>query len=201
LRGKRIATQRGSAVHYFLHLFLLKNEIGQDEFTPLFLKAEELPRALADGRIDAFSMREPFISEAQSLLEDDAIVFEEPGLYVKSMNLVARFNVVEQQPGLIEMVLRSLLKAERFLREHPEEARQVVAGRLVGDDPSQFDEIWPKMTLEISLGHALLLSLEDEARWAVEQDLVEDSQPPDFSQLLYLTPMKRVAPDALSVIE
>jgi NitT/TauT family transport system substrate-binding protein len=201
LRGKRIATQRGSAVHYFLHLFLLKNQIDEDDVVVSFLQAEELPQALAEGKIDAFSMREPFIGQARSLLADNAIVFQEPGLYVKTMNLVARQDVVEQNAGLIEKVLRSLLRAESFLREHPDEARRLIADQLVGDDPSQFAAILPQMTLEMSLGHSLVLSLEDEARWAVGEGLVEGEEPPDYVKLLYLDAIKQVKPAAVTVIE
>ena len=77
----KIATQRLSAVHYFLHLFLLKHDIEDAELE--FLKAEELPQALADGKIDAFSMREPFISEAHGLVGNNGIVFRESGTYLK----------------------------------------------------------------------------------------------------------------------
>ncbi|MDA0323439.1 MAG: ABC transporter substrate-binding protein [Verrucomicrobia bacterium] len=57
LKGKRIGTQRASAVHFFLHLFLLQHQIDADEVTIEFMKGELLPEALATGRIDAFSTR------------------------------------------------------------------------------------------------------------------------------------------------
>jgi hypothetical protein len=43
LKGKRIATQRGSAVHFFLHLFLLENGISEQDI------AESLDRALGEA--------------------------------------------------------------------------------------------------------------------------------------------------------
>jgi len=65
LKGKRVATQEASAVHFFLHLFLVKNNLSEKNIDLSFKKAEKLPKALVSGEIDAFSMREPFIGEAR----------------------------------------------------------------------------------------------------------------------------------------
>jgi NitT/TauT family transport system substrate-binding protein len=200
LRDKRVATQRGSAVHYFLHLFLLKHGLSADDPAVRYLKAEDLPSALENGEIDAFSMREPFISQAESLLGENAIVFQEPGLYVKTMNLVALRSLTERRPEVIERVLLALRDAEAFVEQQPEAARRLVADRL-GSSREEFTRIWQQLTLELSLGHSLLVSLEDEARWARAHGLVEAEPPPDYFGLLYLRGMKDVKPAAVTVIE
>ena len=74
LAGKRIGTQKNSAVHYFLDMFLQYNCIPVDKIEMVYMKAEELPQALADGRIEAFSMREPFIEQAKRQLKKKAML-------------------------------------------------------------------------------------------------------------------------------
>ena len=92
LKGKRIATQKGSAVHYFLHLFLLEHGLSEKDIQLSFMQAEQLPVALADGRIDAFSMRAPYIDQAEKLLGDNALTMTAPGLYdQQDVILVAQF--------------------------------------------------------------------------------------------------------------
>jgi len=81
LRGKIIATQKATGLHFFLHLFLIKNGLSENDVRLSFKKPEELVPELVRGEIDAFSFREPFISEAKKLLGDKAIIFAEPGLY------------------------------------------------------------------------------------------------------------------------
>ena len=56
---------------------------------------EQMVALLANGEIDAFSHREPFISEAKKRLGDNAIVFEIPGAYTKTFNLVVRDDLVK----------------------------------------------------------------------------------------------------------
>ena len=62
LRGKCIATQKASAVHFFLHSFLVRNGLSEKDIKLSFKHPDELVPALAKGEIDAFSMREPYVS-------------------------------------------------------------------------------------------------------------------------------------------
>ena len=196
LRGKTIATQQASAVHYFLHLFLLKHGI---EDTPRFMRAEELPQALANGEIDAFSMREPFIGEAQQLV-GDAIVFQEPGMYLKTMNLVALNRLVRERPGAVEKVLRALKQAEEFHREHRPETLQSVADKLQ-TEVEQLRQLLQDVELEVTLSHALIVALEDEARWAIDNALTDKADAPDFQRLISADAIRAVKPDAVTIID
>ena len=57
LRGKSIATQEESAVHFFLSSFLLYHQLDEADTRIRFLPAEALPDALANGEINVISMR------------------------------------------------------------------------------------------------------------------------------------------------
>ena len=199
LRGKRLATQRASAVHYFLHLFLLRHGIAESDVELCYFKAEELPPALAAGRIDAFSMREPFVSEARRLLGAEAIVFCEPGLYVKTFNLVVRKQAVSERPEAIRRVLRALVRAEQFARKHAEEAIGIVARRLQVDRVS-LGNTWTELDLRISLGQQLLGALEDEARWALGSGFVEGQPVPNYLDLIHVDALDDVKATAVTVI-
>jgi NitT/TauT family transport system substrate-binding protein len=200
LRGKRIATQRASAVHFFMDSFLVKHQIGDEEVTISFAKAENLPAALVRGDIDAFSMREPFIGEAQAQLGERAIVFAEPGLYLKTCNLVASTDFVQQHPAAVEKVVRALIEAEAFARANQDEAIQLVAAALRVPEPD-IRRVWPDFDFRVSLDQALLGYLEDEARWIIKNGWTDGTDVPNYIDLLHLKALKHVKPAAVSVIE
>jgi NitT/TauT family transport system substrate-binding protein len=199
LRGKRVATQQASAVHYFLHLFLLRHRIPEDEVELSYLKAEELAPALAEGHIDAFSMREPFVSEARRLVGGEVIVWSRPGLYVKTFNLAVLKQVIREKPEAVQRVLRALVRAEQFAREHPEDAIDIVAKRLETDRAALAD-IWAELDLRISLGQQLLRALEEEARWALDSGFVQAQQAPNYLEFFHVDALKEVKPTAVTVI-
>jgi NitT/TauT family transport system substrate-binding protein len=127
LRGKKIATQKNSAAHFFLSMFLLHNHILESDVDISFMKAVDLPHALINGKIDAFSIRNPFIQEAKDALGDNAIEFFAPGVYSNTFNLVAKKDFVSKKPELIEGVIKAVIKAEEFASKNREQAIKTTA--------------------------------------------------------------------------
>ncbi len=199
LRGKRVATQGASAVHFFLHLFLLEHGISEGDVALHFMKAERLPKALAEGRIDAFSMREPFISEARELLGDNAVVFEAPGLYSQTEIVVAAGELIKNRPGVVTRVLRALLRAETFMTANPEEAIAITAERL-GVEAEEIAIIWPTVKFRMALGQPLLLRLENEARWAIGANIVNNGDVPNYLDFIHLDALADLKPEAVTII-
>lgn len=199
LRGKRIATQKASAVHYFLYLFLLRHGMSEADVELSFMKAEELPDALHEGSIDAFSMREPFVGKAEQLLGEEAVVFAEPALYVKTFSLLVRDDTVANRPETLRALLRALLRAEKFARADPQAAMEAAAGRLAMDR-AILGEVWPELQLRISLGQGLLSAMEDQARWALSRGLIEAEQAPNYLAFLDPEPLTTVKSAAVTLI-
>ncbi|MFC1673246.1 ABC transporter substrate-binding protein, partial [Pseudomonadota bacterium] len=179
LAGKRIATQYASAVHFFLHLFLLDHQLHGAAVEQSFMKAELLPGALAAGDIDAFSMREPYISRARELLGDNAVVFAAPGLYAQVEVLVGTPGFVDANPEVIEKVLRGLARAETFIHENPGAAMEITS-RWLEVSKADIAAIWPTVSFRMDLGQALLLLLENEARWAIDDEISTAKDVPYF---------------------
>lgn len=199
LRGKRVATQQGSAVHFFLHLFLLKQRLSEKDIVLSYLKADELSGALVRREIDAFSMREPFVSQARKLLGKDAVVFESPGLYVMSFHMVAMNGYIKAHPDLIVKTVRALLRAEEFYRKDYDRAVRTVAEDLKIPERELSGHL-REMDLRVSLDQSVLLGLEDEARWAMYMNLVPGSKMPNYLRYLHLDALQQVRPKSITVI-
>lgn len=199
LRGKRIGIQKGSATHFFLHIFLLKNGLSEKDVNLSFKKVEELSEALASGEIDAFSQREPFISKAKGLLGDKAVVFAEPGLYLLSEEMIALNSLIKDKPKVINRLLRALLQAERFTRELPDQAIKIVSNKLKVPE-SEISALWNEFDFAISLKQEILNILEDEARWAISNKLTDKTKVPNYLDFIYLDGLEAVKPDAVTII-
>lgn len=199
LRAKRVATQRGSAVHFFLHMFLLKNGLSEKDIELSFLKAEELPGALERGTIDAFSMREPYVSQATALLGDRAVVFMEPGIYFRTEHLAVSNHYITLKPGGVHKMIRALLRAEEFARTDPEGAVRIVAAALKVRQ-SKLASSWPEFRLKVGLDQSILSSMEDQAMWAIGARLTDKSQFPNFLPFIHVECLEAVRPEAITVI-
>jgi len=198
LAGRTVGTQRGSAVHFFWHLFSLDQHI-HDQEQLRFLPAEELPAALADGRIDAFSMREPFVTEARTLIGDDLLVFSAPGLYGQQHLLVSSESMTRDHPDLLRRFVRALLAAEAYCRLQPEAAQALVA-QFLSVPRERIAALWPDIALRVRLDQGLLLLLEEEARWAMDAGLVPSGPLPNYLDFIDADVLAIERPRAVTLI-
>jgi len=196
LRGKTVGTQEASAVHYFLHLFLAKHRIGYDEVTLKFFNAEALPKALADGEIDAFSMREPFIGEAQALLGDNAIVFKEPRLFPQYELLLVRRDYLQAHPARVRALLRALGQAAKLMQDDAAGMTALIA-RFIGGDLADVTEALRGWRPRLFLDQAMLLGMEFEAEWIIHDGLTNQSRIPNLLRIIDPEPLAEIDPDAV----
>lgn len=198
LKNKRVATQQGSAVHFFLHLFLLKNGLSENDVKLIYLKPEEMPEALLHGDIDAFSMREPFIRRAEGVLGQKTVVFRSPGLYQKFMNIVAMKGFIDGKQDSVKRILKSLIEAEGYAKKHPDEVAKIMAQRLGEGDQTSASAL-KDMVLQVGLDQSLLLFMEDEARWAVKTGLVKNRTIPNMLNIISLDNLLSLKPSVVMI--
>jgi sulfonate transport system substrate-binding protein len=199
LRGKRIATQSASAVHFFLSLFLASHGITENEVEISFVAPHRLPKALANGTIDAFVMREPFISQAKALLGSNAVVFDAPGLYDQTDHVVVSDAFLDKSPDAVVKILRGLIQAEDYVRANPADAQKIVAERL-GVATAIVAAGWPRRSPRVLLDQSLLLRLEAQARWAIRNKLVNSNGVPNYLNVIHLRGLDVVRPRAITVV-
>jgi sulfonate transport system substrate-binding protein len=69
LKGKRVAFNKGSNVHYFLVKLLEKNGLAYGDVQSVFLSPPDARAAFEKGAIDAWVIWDPFLAAAQKTLD------------------------------------------------------------------------------------------------------------------------------------
>jgi len=200
LRGKRVATLRNTAMHFFLHLALLYQHMSEQDVILSFLKAEDVVPALVRGEVDAMVMREPFTSQAMAQLGDKAIVFEFPEMYQRSQLIVGNKTFLQARPEAARRFIRSLLSAEQFAQQQPLLAQQIVA-KCLGIEPPRLARDWPHLQLRVSLEQSLLSQLEDEASWMLADHLVPPATLPNLLRFIDAAPLRSAKPEASTLLQ
>ena len=199
LKGKRIAAQKNSAVHFFLYRFLIYNDIAESELNISYLHPVELVPALVNAKIDAFSMREPFIQQARDNLGNNIIIFEQPGIYTKTFNLIAHDKFIHDNPETIRKILRAFIRAEQFLEQNRRKSLEMIA-KLHGIDKENLENEWDDYIFELSLYQSLFITLEAEARWAIKTGLTDKVKVPNYLDNIYLNALDELKPQSLTII-
>lgn len=199
LAGKRIGVTRGTSGEYYLSAFLTRHKLAPDSVTLVDTPPDRIDRELIDGRLDAIAAWQPMRDRAVTALGEGAVTLTEPHAYTATYVLVGKSDYLRQHPRTLEKLLRALLSAEAFQREQPQQALQLVAERL-HVEPKTLAQSWQDQNFRVDLLQLQLITLEDEARWAMERAYAPAGAVPNFLSHLYLDALLAVRPERVTVV-
>jgi len=199
LKGKRIGVPLGTTGDFYLDSLLSIRGINRREVRLVDLKPDEMPAALMQGNVDAVSIWNPTRKQLEAALQDNGVSIYDDHLYSDVAFLAARADFVARRPETVKKALRALLRAEAFARTQPGEAQRLVA-ELTGLERSLLRDIWDSYSWKVSLDQALIVSLEDQTRWAIRQKLTSGREVPNYLDFLYLDGLLAVRPEAVRII-
>jgi sulfonate transport system substrate-binding protein len=129
LRGKRIALNKGSNVHFFLVRALDAAGLEYRDVDTVFLPPADARVAFESGRVDAWAIWDPFLAAAVEsgqarVLVDGTGIVENFQYYLATRQLAAR------QPQVLEAVLAELRTMNDWAETHPDEMADFLADLL-----------------------------------------------------------------------
>jgi len=154
---------------------------------------------LQAGEIDAFSIREPYVFRAKKLLGDEAVVFIRDDIYIATFNMIASSEFIENNPEIIVRFLRALLKAEKFVEDSREESVSIVSMALQVDK-NYLDSTWEESEFTLSLSQGLLITMEDQARGLIKNNLTDAIKVPNYLDYIYVDALEKIKPEGVSII-
>ncbi len=198
LRGKRIGVVAGTTADFYLHIFLTTSYIDPEDVQIVSLETDKLVEALLTGEVDAVSTWSPHTIVLRDSLGDNAIVFHDPSIYTMTWNVAVTQEFAQDNPERIKKFLRAIIRANDFIREHPDEARAISA-KHIGTDSALYDREWQDYRFTAVLDQSLVLNLEDQGRWMAEEEVGGASRPPNFVDFIYAEGLKAVQPEAVRI--
>ncbi len=199
LRGKRVGTRQGTAANFFLHTVLVKYALADSDVQFTYDTFENVTAALIAGEIDAAALRQPFISQLEDALGRDFVLFEEEGLYEKTMSLCVRSGQGKLDPEIEERLVRAFIAAEdASVTDDTGRLKTEVAEAMGVPAEDLCDCIIVHGS--VGLRQSLLLGFEDQARWAIGSGHVSAPEVLDMLSIIDTTVLDAIAPDRVTVI-
>ncbi len=143
LKGRKVALNKGSNVHYFLVKLLEKHGLRYGDVNVVFLPPADARAAFEKGSIDAWVIWDPFLAAAQksldaTLLADATGVVGNRAYYFSSLDYAAR------NADIIKIVIEELDKVDQWGQGHKDELAAELA------------QLWglPKPVVDVSVGRS-----------------------------------------------
>ena len=199
LLGRTVAVTKGTIAQFFLGAYCQRNAVAYDRIRVVYLPPQEIVEAIKKGTVNAACVWSPFIEQIRDYLGDDGVLLPSYGRTDYYALLVTRDDVLREKPAVIGRLLKTMIDAETFAREHPDEAMQIVA-KGIGLTIDQIRRGWAESRYEVRLDQDLLTLMEAEAQWMIRNNLTEKKEMPNYLDMLYLKGLKAVKPEAVGII-
>lgn len=126
LKGKKVATAKGSNAHYFLIQVLAKAGLTLNDIEVAYLAPADARAALERGDVAAWSIWDYFYAAAEVQLGTRTLTNGE-GIVNNYAFYSSRREFVEKYPQLIEIVLEEVRKTDTWVKNNPAEAAEKLA--------------------------------------------------------------------------
>ncbi len=199
LRGKKIGVPLESRPEFSLSRYLALNGIAVSEVTLVNVAVNQSVEALTSGAVDAVTTWEPYASLVREALNGGVVSWSTQQQQPSYSLLMAQRGWQEQHGPLLERLMRALSQAQNYTERNPAEARELVRVKL-GYDEDYINAIWGQIFFNISLDHALVSAVEDEARWLIANKLTAAKTVPNFTDYIYSDALRAVKPEAVDII-
>ena len=199
LRGKKIAVPRKTLGEFFLGNFLTLNKLSFSDLQLVDLTPAALIDAFINGDVDAVMIFEPHAFGLKERMGSNAIGWPGQSGRPNYIGLFANSEFVKKHPSIVKRFVRSLVQAEEFLADDNTEIERVMKNTFHYSD-SYISSVTPKFKFYFSLEQPMLLLMEDEARWVIDNNLTSSSTVPNYLDFIYFDALEEVNPDAINII-
>lgn len=129
LKGKRIALNKGSNVHYLLVKALEHAGLKYEEIKPEFLPPSDARAAFESGKVDAWAIWDPFLADAERTA-DARILVDGTNLVKNREFFLASKNFADTHSEVLNVIYQELQKTEKWVKENPKAAAKFLAPQI-----------------------------------------------------------------------
>src|ERR1700723_1712999 len=135
LRGKKIALNKGSNVHYLLVKLLEKGGVKYSEIDPIYLTPADARAAFERGSVDAWAIWEPFLAAAQRQT-GARILADGEGVVSNHQFFLASRPYATRRADVVAIVLEELATVDQWAKTNSKAAAAALQPQIGLDQPT-----------------------------------------------------------------
>jgi NitT/TauT family transport system substrate-binding protein len=199
LRNRTIGVPQGTIADFYLGRYLNLHNMKLSDVTFINVRPDHSAEALAAGDIDAAVTWHPYLDRMSEQYGDRLVVWPIQSSQLTYWNVVSRTDWADSHQDTIERFLLSIAQASEFTTNHPQETKKIVQNELNYTD-QYMKAVWPDHQFALSLDQSLVLAMEDEGRWMIDNNLTSEKTIPDFRGYIYTKGLEEVKPESVNII-
>jgi NitT/TauT family transport system substrate-binding protein len=198
LKGKKIGFPKKTICEFFLGRFLNLHGVSLKDVALVDIPASQSVDAIDNGSVDAIIHYQPYVYAIEDRLGDNGVIWQAQSNQLLYGVMSCRNDWAVGHGEQINRLLKSLALAEEYLIDHPREAKAIVQKRLNFSD-AYMETVWPNHEFTLSLDQSLLIAMNDEGRWMINNNLTTEKTLPYFRDYIYTKGLEEIKPESVNI--
>jgi NitT/TauT family transport system substrate-binding protein len=199
VEGKTIGITRKSLGEFLLGRFLLFNNVFLEDVRIVDLTPNELIRAITSGQIDAVLTWDPNVFVIKDRLGKNAAHWMAQSGQDFNFILITRENWIGGHFLAGKQFLNALIQTEQYVQLNPTKTQAFIKKRFNYTDDFLLYS-YSKHKFRVVLPQSLLLIMEDQAQWRIDNRLAGENKVPNFLYYIHADMLAEVKPENITVI-
>lgn len=199
IKGKKVAATKKSSGEFLLGDLLVANNLTLGDIEMVNLTPSEIVNAFEEGDIDVALTWEPSVYKLKRILGHDGMSFPAQGGRDLYFLFISNQGYIDKNPDVLKKFVTGMIRAEQFVVSHPAETEDFVKVEF-RHDSGYLKSAWHKFNITIGLPQALLLVLDDQARWILANKLTTAEKIPNYLNFMYFDALEKVKSEAVTII-
>lgn len=134
LKGKRVAVAKGSNANYLLIKLLEKAGLKFSDIEVIYLPPADARAAFESGRVDAWSIWDPFLAASEKQL-GARVIADGKGVVANHQFYLAARSFAEKYPAVLHILIEEIDRIDQWGRLNPKEVATFLAPQIGIDLP------------------------------------------------------------------
>lgn len=139
LKGKKIALNKGSNVHYLVVQALAKANLKYTDIEPVFIPPADARAAFEQKKVDAWAIWDPYFAAAEQAT-GARILTDATNIVENREFLFASQTFAQKHPDRLKIVLEEIKKVDEWAKPRPKEVAQILSP-LIGIDAGVLEQV------------------------------------------------------------
>jgi len=197
-KGKRIAITSLTTSHAYAVFYLIQNGVNVSSVEFVHMAPPVIQEALIQGEIEAGSLWQPFRENVVNELGSQVKTFNNKLVYTAFALIAVRAGFPDENPEVVENFLRALVDAEENLKKNLKESQELLSEEI-GIPFEIITDVWDEYVVGVSLEQHLIITLENEARYAIRNNLTDATKIPNYLDYIYFDAFETVKTNAIRI--
>ncbi|CAG0977517.1 Putative thiamine biosynthesis protein [Methanosarcinales archaeon] len=198
LKGKKIGFRWRGQSEFYLGRFFDLHGMNLQNVTIVNMLNSQSPDALVNGSVDAATVRLVDVNQVEERLGNNMVIWPIQENQASYVIMTGRNDWISSHQEQIDKLLKSLDQAEEYIIEHPDEAKATIQIRMNYTD-AYMATTWLNNQFSLTLDRSLMIAMNDEGRWMINNNLTSEKTLPYFRDYIYTKSMEEVKPEAVNI--